>query len=99
MGRPLSMLSGGERQRIKLARRLQEKDSVYVFDEPTAGLHMADVGNLLSLLDRLVDASNGLATEWPSTKGVPGRRGDRDLPPGYAMTGAVCIYTRAQEQA
>ncbi|MEU6059828.1 excinuclease ABC subunit UvrA [Streptomyces sp. NPDC047097] len=58
LGRPLSMLSGGERQRIKLADRLHEQGSVYVFDEPTTGLHMADVGNLLTLLDRLVDAGN-----------------------------------------
>ncbi|MEU6083145.1 excinuclease ABC subunit UvrA [Streptomyces sp. NPDC047108] len=58
LGRPLSMLSGGERQRIKLADRLHESGSVYVFDEPTTGLHMADVGNLLALLDRLVDAGN-----------------------------------------
>ncbi|WP_405647686.1 excinuclease ABC subunit UvrA [Streptomyces uncialis] len=58
LGRPLSMLSGGERQRVKLADRLHERGSVYVFDEPTTGLHMADVGNLLALLDRLVDAGN-----------------------------------------
>jgi excinuclease ABC A subunit len=58
LGRPLSMLSGGERQRIKLADRLHETGSVYVFDEPTTGLHMADVQNLLALLDRLVDADN-----------------------------------------
>ncbi|MDJ1136190.1 excinuclease ABC subunit UvrA [Streptomyces iconiensis] len=58
LGRPLSMLSGGERQRLKLAHRLHEKGSVYVFDEPTTGLHMADVETLLALLDRLVDAGN-----------------------------------------
>ncbi|SEG83657.1 excinuclease ABC, A subunit [Thermomonospora echinospora] len=58
LGRPLSMLSGGERQRIKLAHRLHERGSVYVFDEPTTGLHMADVRNLLGLLDRLVDDGN-----------------------------------------
>ncbi|GAA2611511.1 hypothetical protein GCM10009863_26430 [Streptomyces axinellae] len=58
LGRPLSLLSGGERQRIKLAHRLHETGSVYVFDEPTTGLHMADVKTLLALLDRLVDAGN-----------------------------------------
>ncbi|WP_442814910.1 excinuclease ABC subunit UvrA [Streptomyces sp. NBC_01775] len=58
LGRPLSLLSGGERQRIKLAHRLHETGSVYVFDEPTTGLHMADVETLLALLDRLVDAGN-----------------------------------------
>ncbi|MEU2720069.1 excinuclease ABC subunit UvrA [Streptomyces smyrnaeus] len=58
LGRPLSHLSGGERQRIKLAHRLHETGSIYVFDEPTTGLHMADVEALLALLDRLVDAGN-----------------------------------------
>ncbi|WP_443249203.1 ATP-binding cassette domain-containing protein [Streptomyces sp. 3N207] len=58
LGRPLSHLSGGERQRIKLAHRLHETGSIYVFDEPTTGLHMADVAALLALLDRLVDAGN-----------------------------------------
>lgn len=58
LGRPLSMLSGGERQRVKLAHRLHRTGAVYVFDEPSSGLHMADVGALLGLLDRLVDAGN-----------------------------------------
>ncbi|MER6948095.1 excinuclease ABC subunit UvrA [Nonomuraea sp. NPDC000554] len=58
LGRPLSTLSGGERQRLKLAHRLHESGNVYVFDEPTTGLHMADVDTLLALLDRLVDAGN-----------------------------------------
>ncbi|MEV0373756.1 excinuclease ABC subunit UvrA [Streptomyces sp. NPDC050636] len=58
LGRPLTMLSGGERQRIKLAHRLHEKSRVYVFDEPSTGLHMADLDHLLALLDRLVDTGN-----------------------------------------
>ncbi|MET8778511.1 excinuclease ABC subunit UvrA [Nocardia sp. NPDC004654] len=58
LGRALSSLSGGERQRIKLADHLHRRGGVYVLDEPTTGLHMADVDTLVTLLDRLVDGGN-----------------------------------------
>jgi excinuclease UvrABC ATPase subunit len=55
LGQPLTTLSGGERQRLKLAAQMADKGDVYVLDEPTSGLHLADVDQLLGLLDRLVD--------------------------------------------
>jgi excinuclease UvrABC ATPase subunit len=58
LGQPLSTLSGGECQRIKLASELHKKGSIYVMDEPTTGLHMSDISNLLNIINRLVDTGN-----------------------------------------
>jgi excinuclease UvrABC ATPase subunit len=60
LGQPLTTLSGGERQRLKLATRMADKGGVYVLDEPTSGLHLADVEQLLGLLDRLVESGKSV---------------------------------------
>jgi excinuclease UvrABC ATPase subunit len=58
LGQPLSTLSGGECQRIKLASELHKQGSIYVMDEPTTGLHLSDIGRLLTIMNRLVDGGN-----------------------------------------
>ena len=63
LGQPLSTLSGGECQRIKLASELHKTASVYIMDEPTTGLHMSDIGHLMEVINRLVDAGNTVVIE------------------------------------
>ena len=58
LGQEVSSLSGGEAQRLKLARELHKRGNIYILDEPTTGLHMADIEKLMHLINRLVDAGN-----------------------------------------
>ena len=92
LGRPLSTLSGGERQRIKLADHLHRTGGIYVLDEPTTGLHMADVDTLVALLDRLVDAGNTVIVIEHDLDVV--RRADWviDLGPGGGKHGGRIVF-------
>jgi excinuclease UvrABC ATPase subunit len=93
LGQPLSTLSGGECQRIKLASELHKDGSVYVLDEPTTGLHMSDVGHLLAILDRLVDAGNTVIVIEHNMDVV--RRADWviDLGPEGGSKGGRVVFT------
>lgn len=62
LGQPLSTLSGGECQRLKLAKELRKKGNIYILDEPTTGLHMSDIKNILNIINKLVDAGNTVVT-------------------------------------
>ncbi|MFI6326322.1 ATP-binding cassette domain-containing protein [Nonomuraea sp. NPDC050556] len=92
LGRALSTLSGGERQRLKLAHRLRESGNVYVFDEPTTGLHMADVDTLLALLDRLVDGGNTVIAVEHDLDVVKHADWVIDMGPGAGKRGGEVVF-------
>ncbi|UNO42221.1 excinuclease ABC subunit UvrA [Streptomyces sp. MST-110588] len=93
LGQPVASLSGGERQRLKLATHLRRTGSVYILDEPTTGLHMADVDGLVDLLDRLVDAGNTVLVVEHDLDVVKRADWVVDLGPDGGKRGGEIVFT------
>ncbi|MFC5139990.1 ATP-binding cassette domain-containing protein [Actinomycetospora rhizophila] len=92
LGQPLTTLSGGERQRLKLATQMAEQGAVYVLDEPTTGLHLADVEQMLGLLDRLVDSGKSVIVIEHHQAVMAHADRIIDLGPGAGHDGGLVVF-------
>jgi excinuclease ABC A subunit len=92
LGQPLTTLSGGERQRLKLATHMAEKGGIYVLDEPTTGLHLADVEQLLGLLDRIVDSGKSVIVVEHHQAVMAHADWIIDLGPGAGHDGGLIVF-------
>ena len=95
IGQPLTTLSGGERQRLKLATHLGDNGGVYVLDEPTTGLHLADVEQLLALLDRIVDSGKSVIVIEHHQAVMAHADWIIDLGPGAGQDGGRIVFEGA----